>query len=134
VAARFRPRLEDGTWLDPYDPVAAARAFHEGGAYQHQWLVPQDPTDVIRLMGGREATSERLDDVFAYDKLLVDPAGTARSDWIESTSAYYSKPTYNPNNEPDLLAPYTYAWVREPAKTATVTRAAYTGFNPAPTA
>ncbi|MFW5469605.1 GH92 family glycosyl hydrolase [Knoellia sp. CPCC 206435] len=128
----FRPRLEDGAWLDPYEPVAAARAFHEGGAYQYQWLVPQDPADLVRLMGGREATSERLDAFFAYDDLLVDPERTVREDWIEATYAYYSKPTYNPNNEPDLLAPYMYAWVREPAKTATVARAAYTLFNPGP--
>ncbi|WP_353950082.1 GH92 family glycosyl hydrolase [Knoellia sp. S7-12] len=128
----FRPRLEDGTWLDPYDPVEASHAFHEGGAYQYQWLVPQDPADLVKLMGGQEKASQRLDDFFAYDKLLTDPEGTVRNDWIEATYAYYSKPTYNPNNEPDLLAPYMYAWVREPAKTATVTRAAYTLFNPGP--
>ncbi|CAN7444541.1 GH92 family glycosyl hydrolase [Knoellia sp. LjRoot47] len=128
----FRPRLEDGTWLDPYEPVAASHAFHEGGAYQYQWLVPQDPADLVELMGGRAATADRLDQFFAYDKLLTDPAGTARTDWIEATYAYYSKPTYNPNNEPDLLAPYMYAWVREPSKTATVARAAYTLFNPGP--
>ena len=94
--------------------------------------MPQDPADLVKLMGGQQAASERLDDFFAYDKLLTDPEGTVRNDWIEATYAYYSKPTYNPNNEPDLLAPYMYAWVREPAKTATVTRAAYTLFNPGP--
>lgn len=128
----FRPRLEDGTWLDPYDPVEASHAFHEGGAYQYQWLVPQDPADLVKLLGGRAKAADRLDDFFAYDKLLTDPEGTVRNDWIEATYAYYSKPTYNPNNEPDLLAPYMYAWVREPAKTATVTRAAYTLFTSGP--
>ncbi|MCU1536758.1 MAG: alpha-mannosidase [Humibacillus sp.] len=124
----FRPRLADGSWLDPYDPVEASHAFHEGGSYQYQWLVPQDPAGLMSLMGGRAATERRLDDFFAYDKLLTDPAGTVRSDWIEATYAYYSKPTYNPNNEPDLLAPYLYAWVQQPSKTATVARAAYTLF------
>ncbi|GAB3871187.1 GH92 family glycosyl hydrolase [Terrabacter terrigena] len=124
----FRPRLSDGTWLDPYDPVEASHAFHEGGSYQYQWLAPQDPAGLVTLMGGRAPTEKRLDDFFAYDKLLTDPAGTARTDWIEATYAYYSKPTYNPNNEPDLLAPYTYAWVQRPAKIATVARAAFTLF------
>lgn len=124
----FRPRLADGTWLDPYDPVEAAHAFHEGGSYQYQWLAPQDPAGLVDLMGGRAATEKRLDDFFAYPKLLQDPAGTARTDWIEATYAYYSKPTYNPNNEPDLLAPYVYAWVQQPAKIATVARAAFTLF------
>jgi predicted alpha-1,2-mannosidase len=124
----FRPRMSDGTWLDPYDPVEASHAFHEGGSYQYQWLAPQDPAGLVELMGGRATTEKRLDDFFAHDKLLTDPAGTARNDWIEATYAYYSKPTYNPNNEPDLLAPYTYAWVQQPAKIATVARAAFTLF------
>ncbi|KRF41241.1 GH92 family glycosyl hydrolase [Terrabacter sp. Soil810] len=128
----FRPRLADGTWLDPYDPVEASHAFHEGGSYQYQWLVPQDPAGLTHLMGGRAATEKRLDDFFAYPKLLADPAGTARTDWIEATYAYYSKPTYNPNNEPDLLAPYVYAWVQQPAKIATVARAAFTLFTAGP--
>jgi predicted alpha-1,2-mannosidase len=128
----FRPRLADGTWLDPYDPVEASHAFHEGGSYQYQWLAPQDPADLVRLMGGTKATEKRLDDFFAYPKLLTDPATTARTDWIEATYAYYSKPTYNPNNEPDLLAPSMYAFVQQPSKTATVNRAAFTLFNDGP--
>jgi predicted alpha-1,2-mannosidase len=131
-AGQFRPRTVDGTWLTPYDPVAADEQFHEGGAYQYQWLVPQDPAGLVRLMGGRAATEKRLDDFFAYDKLLTDPAGTARTDWIASPYDYYAKPTYNPNNEPDLLAPYMYLWAGDPAKTATVVRAAMTLFTTGP--
>ncbi|MET0423279.1 MAG: GH92 family glycosyl hydrolase, partial [Actinoplanes sp.] len=123
TSGHFRPRTVDGTWLTPYDPVAADEQFHEGGAYQYQWLVPQDPAGLIGLMGGRAAAEKRLDDFFAYDKLLADPAGTARTDWIAAPYDYYAKPTYNPNNEPDLLAPYLYHWAGDPAKAATVVRA-----------
>jgi putative alpha-1,2-mannosidase len=106
---QFRPRTTAGTWLTPYDPVDAGHQFHEGGAYQYQWLVPQDPAGLVDLMGGRgDREAARL--FFAYDKLLTDPAGTARTDWIASPYDYYGKPTYNPNNEPDLLAPYMYLW------------------------
>ncbi|MFI5930901.1 GH92 family glycosyl hydrolase [Actinoplanes sp. NPDC051494] len=129
---QFRPRTTDGTWLTPYHPVAAAEQFHEGGAYQYQWLVPQDPAGLVKLMGGRAATAKRLDDFFVYDKLLTDPAGTARTDWIASPYDYYAKSTYNPNNEPDLLAPYMYHWAGQPAKTATVVRAAMTLFTTGP--
>ncbi|GAA2604639.1 GH92 family glycosyl hydrolase [Paractinoplanes durhamensis] len=129
---QFRPRTVDGTWLTPYDPVAAGEQFHEGGAYQYQWLVPQDPAGLVSLMGGRQATEQRLDDFFAYPHLLTDPAGTARTDWIAHPYEYYSKATYNPNNEPDLLAPYLYHWAGDPAKTATVVRAAMTLFTTGP--
>ncbi|MEU5261903.1 GH92 family glycosyl hydrolase [Amycolatopsis sp. NPDC021455] len=129
---QFRPRTTEGTFLTPYNPVDADHQFHEGGAHQYQWLVPQDPAGLVSLMGGRTATEKRLDSFFAYDNLLKDPAGTARKDWIASPYDYYGKATYNPNNEPDLLAPYTYNWVGAPAKTATVVRAAMTLFTTGP--
>ena len=81
---QFRPRTVDGTWLTPYDPVEASHQFHEGGAYQYQWLVPQDPAGLVDLMGGRRQTEKRLDAFFAYDKLLADPAKAAREDWISA--------------------------------------------------
>jgi len=129
---QFRPRTVEGTWLTPYNPIDAAFQFHEGGAYQYQWLVPQDPAGLVGLMGGKRATEKRLDSFFAYDKLLTDPAGTARNDWITQPYDYYGKATYNPNNEPDLLAPYIYLWAGTPAKTATVVRAAMTLFTTGP--
>ncbi|MDQ1657203.1 MAG: hypothetical protein QOD41_2286 [Cryptosporangiaceae bacterium] len=128
----FRPRTKAGTFVSPYDPVEAGHQFHEGGEYQYQWLVPQDPAGLIKLMGGATAAEKRLDDFFAYSHLLADPAKTVREDWIASPFDYYSKPTYNPNNEPDLLAPYTYLWAGAPAKTATVVRAAMTLFTTGP--
>ncbi len=129
---QFRPRTVDGTWLTPYDPVEAGHQFHEGGAYQYQWLVPQDPSGLVSLMGGKRETEKRLDAFFAYDKLLADPAKTAREDWISAPYDYYGKPTYNPNNEPDLHSPYMYLWAGAPAKTATVVRAAMTLFTDGP--
>ncbi|MBP2335391.1 putative alpha-1,2-mannosidase [Saccharothrix coeruleofusca] len=132
ATGHFRPRTADGTWLTPYNPVDAAHQFHEGGAFQYQWLVPQDPNGLVDLMGGKRAVEKRLDQFFVYDKLLTDPAGTVRTDWITQPYDYYGKPTYNPNNEPDLLAPYVYLSVGAPAKTATVVRAAMTLFTTGP--
>ncbi|MEK8169191.1 glycoside hydrolase domain-containing protein [Streptomyces sp. M19] len=91
---QFRPRTTDGDWVTPYDPVEADHQFHEGGAYQYQWLVPQDPAGLVELMGGRRSTEQRLDDFFAYDDLLTDPAGTAREKWISApTTTTASRPT-----------------------------------------
>jgi hypothetical protein len=128
----FRPRDANGAWLSPYGPTDGAHKFHEAGAYQYQWLVPQDPQGLIGLLGGKATTNSRLDQFFAYNDLLADPAGTARTKWVNGAYDYYSFTTYNPNNEPDLLAPYTYLWTGEPYKTATVVRAAFTLFGNAP--
>jgi predicted alpha-1,2-mannosidase len=128
----FRPRTSDGIWFSPYDPATASSCFHEGDAYQYQWLVPQDPAGNIALLGGASAAAKRLDDFFAYSDLLTDPAGTARTKWVGAAYDYYGATTYNPNNEPDLIAPYTYSWTDRPDHTATVVHAAETLFTNAP--
>jgi predicted alpha-1,2-mannosidase len=128
----FRPRMEDGSWIDPYDPATGNEQFHESGAYQYQWLVPQDPAGMIGLLGGKPAANARLDEFFAYEKLLADPARTVREEWVNQAYDYYGATTYNPNNEPDLLSPYTYLWTGEPYKTATIVRAAETLFTNGP--
>lgn len=128
----FRPRERDGRWTSPYDPTDGAHQFHEGGAYQYQWLVPQDPAGLVALMGGARAAARRLDAFFAYGALLRDPVGTARRTWVERPYDYYRARTYNPNNEPDLHAPFLYAWTGQPWKTATVVRAAQSLFTTGP--
>jgi predicted alpha-1,2-mannosidase len=128
----FRPRTANGTWFSPYDPATASSCFHEGDAYQYQWLVPQDPAGNTQLLGGASATAKRLDDFFAYRDLLTDPAGTARTKWVGEAYGYYGAKTYNPNNEPDLIAPYSYLWTDRPDHTAAVVHAAETLFTNAP--
>ena len=128
----FRPRNANGVWGTPYSPTDGSHTFHEAGAYQYQWLVPQDPDGLVSLLGGKTAANNRLDSFFAYNNLLTDPSGTAHNTWVNGAYDYYSFTTYNPNNEPDLLAPYTYLWTGQPYKTSTVLRAAYTLFTNGP--
>lgn len=120
---QFRPRTVDGTWLSPYDPVTSDHAFHEQNASQYQWMVPQDPAGLVSMLGGSKTTSSRLDEFFDYDALLADPTGTARTSWVSDPYDYYGKTTYNPNNEPNLIAPYLYSWTGQPGRTATVVHA-----------
>lgn len=130
---QFRPRTAtDGTWLAPYDPVTSDHAFHEQNATQYQWLVPQDPAGLVGMLGGADATTSRLNDFFAYDDLLTDPAGTARTQWVSDPYGYYDSTKYNPNNEPNLVAPYLYAWTGRPGNTATVVKAQETLFTNTP--
>ncbi|MGQ4513067.1 GH92 family glycosyl hydrolase [Streptomyces sp. DW26H14] len=130
---QFRPRTAaDGTWLTPYDPVTSDHAFHEQNASQYQWLVPQDPAGLVGMLGGSDATTSRLNEFFAYEDLLTDPAGTARTAWVSDPYDYYDSTKYNPNNEPNLIAPYLYAWTGRPGNTATVVKAQETLFTNSP--
>ena len=128
----FRPRTMDGIWLKPYDTNTGNHAFHEGDPSQYQWLVPQDPAGLVKIMGGREAATSRLDQFFHYPGLLINPQSTAVHVWVSDPYNYYGPTTYDPDNEPDLLAPYMYAWTGRPDKTATVVRAAETLYTTAP--
>lgn len=127
----FRPRGADGAFTGSADP-AKSPGFHEGTAWQYQWLVPQDLPGLVELIGGKDGTDRRLDSFFAYDKLLADPARTAREVWVNGPYDYYNADKYNPQNEPDLIAPYTYLSTGRPWKTTDVVHAALTLFTDTP--
>nr|WP_242003065.1 GH92 family glycosyl hydrolase [Vulcaniibacterium tengchongense] len=130
-----RPRLDDGSWYTGphgrYDP-RSHHGFHEGTAWQYQWLVQQDVPGLAAAMGGEAAALKRLDAFFAFDALLADPAHAARKQWVVGPYSYYNQYRYNPNNEPDLHAPWLYTLLGQPWKTSAVLRAAQTLFTNAP--
>ncbi|MGP3981633.1 GH92 family glycosyl hydrolase [Streptomyces sp. KR80] len=127
----FRARDAQGAFTESPDP-AQGTGFHEGTSWQYMWLVPQDMPGLISLIGGREATERRLDSFFAYERLRKDPEGTAREVWVAGPYDYYNADKYNPQNEPDLIAPYTYLSTGHPGKTTDVVHAALTLFTDAP--
>ncbi len=127
----FRPRDAQGTFTGSGDP-SQGTGFHEGTGWQYLWQVPQDLPGLIDAIGGRAAANARLDAFFAYGRLLADPARTAREAWVNSPYAYYRQDTYNPQNEPDLTAPYTYLSTGQPWKTTDVVHAALGLFTDGP--
>ncbi len=130
-----RPRSENGDWFATPDGGYSPRSpygFHEGTAWQYQWLVPQDVPDLAQAMGGNDAMGKRLDAFFAYDELLADPQHAARKAWVDGAYSYYGQFRYNPNNEPTMHVPTLYSLIGQPWKTATVLHAVQTLFTNAP--
>jgi predicted alpha-1,2-mannosidase len=129
-----RPRLQDGSWFadvgSGFDP-RGDHGFHEGTAWQYQWLVPQDVPGLAAAMGGQAQALRRLDLFFDYDAIQADPSAVRKS-WVVGPYSYYSQFRYNPNNEPDLHAPWMYTLMGQPWKTTTVLRAAETLFGNGP--
>ena len=130
-----RPRVEGGDFYQPahgaYDP-RSNHGFHEGTAWQYQWLVQQDVPGLVAAMGGIDNARKRLDAFFAQDALAQDVQGGARKHWVVGPYSYYNQFRYNPNNEPDLHAPWMHTLLGQPWKTATVVRAAQALFTDAP--
>ncbi|MGP2441711.1 GH92 family glycosyl hydrolase [Streptomyces sp. JW3] len=120
-------RNADGTVAGDTDPTQSG-AFHEGTAWQYQWLAQQDPGTLYGLMGGATAAERRLDTFFDLPTVLTDPAKAASDSWVTGAYDYHNNFTFNPNNEPDFHAPWMYTWTGAPWKTSAVLRALRTLF------
>ncbi|MBB4689719.1 GH92 family glycosyl hydrolase [Amycolatopsis jiangsuensis] len=126
-----RSKDADGTAVGDPDP-AKSIGFHEGTPWQYQWLGQQDPDTLLGLMGGPAKAQQRLDTFFDLPLLLTDPAKAAAESWVHGAYDYHNNFAFNPNNEPDLHAPWMYAWTGAPWKTSAVLRAARTLFTDTP--
>jgi predicted alpha-1,2-mannosidase len=120
-------RNADGSVAGDPDPTQTA-PFHEGTAWQYQWLAQQDPQTLFGLMGGRAQAEQRLDTFFDMPTVLTDPAKAASDSWVTGAYDYHNNFAFNPNNEPDFSAPWMYTWTGSPWKTSAVLRALRTLF------
>lgn len=93
ITGYVRGRHADGSWIEPFDPVALRASFiTEGSPFQYTWFVPQDVEGLIQLMGGRENFIQKLDHFF--------------------DNGYYWH-----GNEPGHQVVYMYAYAGAPWKT-----------------
>jgi predicted alpha-1,2-mannosidase len=88
----LRPIMDDGSWLDPFDPEAGKNfepviGFVEGNAWQYRFYVPHDIKGLIGLLGGEEKFIEELQKCFDTDN-------------------------YDMANEPDITYPFLFNHVK----------------------
>lgn len=113
----FHPKDEQGRFIEPFDYVTsgglgAREAYGENNGWVYRWDVPHNIADLVALMGGPEAFSQCLDDM--YDM----PLGNAKFLF------YAQLPDHTGNvgqfsmaNEPSLHIPYLYNYAGQPWKT-----------------
>lgn len=107
-----RPRLRDGHFKDPFDPLQTyGEGFIEGNSANFSFHVPHDVKGMMALMGGEKFFLERLDKLFAED---LDPVYYEDNEDIEPECLIGG---YVHGNEPSHHVPYLYAWTRQPWKT-----------------
>ena len=108
----MRGKLSDGSWRTPFDPISAQHRVNdycEGNAWQYLWLVPQDPEGLIELLGGDEAYTERLDELFSMSSEQEEGASMDITGLIGQ---------YAHGNEPSHHTTYMYAYSGQPYKIA----------------
>ncbi|WP_242206407.1 GH92 family glycosyl hydrolase [Aestuariivivens insulae] len=59
----IRPKNEDGSFIEDFDPIRPWDGFQEGNAYQYTWYVPHDPVGLIGLIG-KDLFNQRLETMF----------------------------------------------------------------------
>lgn len=110
----LQPRNRDGSWLDPYDPFSM-QGWCEANGWQYTFYVPHDVQGLIKLMGGRDNFTRKLDRAFeeAVPMDFYAPKPELRRDSV----------TVNYGNEPGRFVAYlfnhsgspwlTQKWARE---------------------
>lgn len=107
----MRPKLNDGTFKKEFDPLDThGQGFIEGNSWNYSLYVPQDPADMIKLMGGNDKFKVRLDSLFNMhlpDKYFENTEDITRDGIIGN---------YVHGNEPSHHVVYLYNWTDSPWK------------------
>lgn len=108
----MRARLNDGSFRKPFDPLNThGEGFIEGNAWNFSLFVPQDPTALGNLLGGRKKMEQYLDTLFAMhlpDSYFANTEDITRDGIIGG---------YVHGNEPAHHVAYLYNWTNQPWKT-----------------
>jgi predicted alpha-1,2-mannosidase len=111
----MRPRLSNGQWKTPFDPVFTNH-YHpgddycEGTAYQWTFFVPHDWKGLMNLYGGKEVFISQLDSLFIRKSEIHDDGKGAPD--ITGMVGQYAQ-----GNEPDHHTIYMYNCMGQPWKT-----------------
>ncbi len=108
----MRPKLNDGTFKQKFDVLSTdGQGFIEGNAWNFSLFVPQDPTTLINMMGGKKQFVKHLDSLFTMelpDKYFAETEDITRDGIIGN---------YVHGNEPSHHVAYLYNWTDASWKT-----------------
>ena len=113
-----RPRLDDGSFAQPYDPAALGhsakwRDFTESNGWQATFLNQHDIHGLAEALGGPAGLEARLDALFAAPSTLPKDAPPDISGMVGQ---------YAHGNEPSHHIAYLYAWTGAHWKTQAMVR------------
>jgi len=111
-----RGRKADGAWCENFDPLEWGGPFTEGNSWHWTWSVFQDVPGLVMLMGGDEAFTKKLDQVFfTPPDVKVGTYGRMIHEMIEMVALNMGQ--YAHGNQPIQHMPYLYNYAGQPWKT-----------------
>lgn len=116
ASTRFmRGKGLDGQWTANFDPIEWGGPFTEGNAWHYQWSVFQDTKGLIKLMGGDQNFTAKLDSVFSVpNKVKVGTYGGMIHEMTEMVMANMGQ--YAHGNQPIQHMVYLYNYAGQPWK------------------
>ncbi|EKD31255.1 MAG: hypothetical protein ACD_77C00356G0001, partial [uncultured bacterium] len=111
-AGFMRPKIL-GKWLEPFTPTEVNVHFTEANSWQYSFYVPQDIETHIKMVGGDEAYSRKLDELFSASNKTT---GRTQVD-ITGLIGQYAH-----GNEPSHHTAYLYNYTGKPWKTQEIVR------------
>ena len=111
------------SWHEPFDPKFSSHRVHadytEGNAWQHSWFVLHDTDNLIKMHGGEEIFTNKLEQLFTESSEITGENVSADISGLIGQYAHGNEPShhiaymYNYANKPWK----TQYWVREILKT-----------------
>jgi predicted alpha-1,2-mannosidase len=112
----MRGHRADGSWTEPFDPLAWGGVYTEGNAWQWLWSVQQDEPGLVELLGGRDAFIRKLDALFSMTSdYKVGGYGKVIHEMTEAKMENMGQ--YAHINEPVHHVIYLYDYIGQPWKT-----------------
>ena len=109
----MRGKNEDGSWVEPFDPVSNTREYTEAIPWQARFFVPHDVAGHTGLMGGTPAALAALDSLFTYE-------GRSLTETFPDITGLLGQ--YAHGNEPSHHMAYLFNWLGAPWKSQEVVR------------
>ena len=117
----FMPKDDKGEWIDINPKSAGGRGYRdyyaENNGWTYAWGVPHDIEGLIELIGGKEKTVQRLDQLFR------EPLGMRCADfYVDGANSTGMVGQFSMGNEPSFHIPYLYNYCGAPWRTQQRTR------------
>lgn len=103
----MRPKDSNGKWKEPFNTLALSHAgtaggdYTEGNAWQYTWHVQHDAEGLIKLLGGNESFTAKLDSLFTLESKIEG------SGFVADVTGLIGQ--YAHGNEPSHHVAYLYA-------------------------
>ncbi|WP_443943424.1 GH92 family glycosyl hydrolase [Pedobacter sp. AW1-32] len=117
VTKFFHPKDSTGKFIEPFDyryssGIGAREAYDENNGYVYRWDVPHNVADLVKLIGGKQAFVDGLENMFST------PLGKGRPDFYHQFGDHTGNVgQFSMGNEPAMHIPYLYNYAGQPWRT-----------------